>query len=198
MRPSVTAIVGSLLLIVGCLASLYLLGAATNAHLRGIFSTIITETPSNRFAAFRCPRLLGRQESGIVSVSIVNPTDDRLEYFVRITPYGFQVDSPAPERRVTLSGGQMTTLAWKVTATKVGNQAIAVEAVSDADSALPGPFHMWPTSFREGCGVFVLDLPLTGAQMIGLSGLSLFAGVVLTLPRLTRRWFPRLLRRKAA
>jgi len=198
MRPSVTTIGGSLLLIAGCLASLYLLGAATNAHLRGIFSTIISDAPSNRFAAFRCPRLLGRHESGIVSVSITNPTGDRLEYAVRITPYGFQVDSPAPERRVTLSGGQVTTLAWKVTAMKVGNQAIAVDAVSDADSALPGPFHMWPTSFREGCGVFVLDLPLTGVQMIGLSAASLVAGALLTLPWLMRRWFPRLLRRKAA
>jgi len=92
----------------------------------------------------------------------------------------------------------MTTLAWKVTAMKVGNQAIAVDAVSDADSALPGPFHMWPTSFREGCGVFVLDLPLTGVQMIGLSAASLVAGALLTLPWLMRRWFPSLLRRKAA
>ncbi len=198
MRPSIATIVGSLLLIAGCLASLYLLGAATSAHLRGIFSTIITETPSNRFTAFRCPRLLGRHESGVVSVRITNPTGDRLEYSVRITPHGLRVDSPAPEQRVTLSAGQRTTLAWNVTAVKAGNQALAVDAVSDADSALPGPFHMWPTSFREGCGVFVLDLPLTGVQMVGLSGLSLFAGAILTLPQLTRRWFPRLLRRKAA
>lgn len=63
-----------------------------------------------------------------------------------------------------------------------------VEALSSADQARPGPYYLWLTSFREGCSVLVLDVPLTGTQVMALSGLSLLAGAGMTFFWLSRWW----------
>ena len=188
MNRRIGVLAGSFLLLAGCLASLYLIGAVARAHLNGVFSTIVTETPRNGFAAFRCPRLMGRQETATVSVVIRNPAGDPLDYAVQITGGGLHVTTPAEEQRVTVPGGQTTTVAWPVTALRPGNQAIVVQAISSADSALPGPFHLWPTSFRQACGHLVLDLPLAGWQAAGLCVLGLVAGAALALPWLAGKW----------
>jgi len=185
-------IASSILLLVGCGTSLYLLVAVTNAHVQGIFSTLVTDTPTNHFESFKCPLLLGRKETNKVSVSITNPSSDSLEYSIQMATDGFRVDLPAREQTVVLPGHQTTTLVWTVTAVKAGNQAIAVQALSNKDSALPGPFHLWPTSFREGCGILVIEMPLTGAQAMWLSGISALAGTSITFS-----WLPRRLSRRA-
>jgi hypothetical protein len=187
MNQRIAAIAGSILLFAGCLTSLYLVVAVTNAYLEGIFSTTVTDTPSNHFESFNCPFLLGRNETNKVSVLITNPTIGSLEYSVKIAADGFRVEPPAREQTVTLPGNQTATLVWIVTAVKAGNQAIVVQALSNDDSALPGPYHTWPTSFREGCGILVIDVPLTGAQVMWLSGISVLAGTATTFPWLSKR-----------
>jgi hypothetical protein len=180
-------LVGGLILVAGGLASLLLAGAVTRAYLNGIFSIIVTETPVNRFAALRCPRLLGRREATTISVVIRNPVSSSLEYAVQAAGAGFRVDAPASDQRVIVPGGQTVSLVWQVTPLGPGDQAIIAQAVSAADSALPGPFHLWPTSFRESCGVLVLDLTLSEAQVVGLCIVSLLTGVVLIYPWLISR-----------
>ena len=182
MNQRIVVIAGSILLLMGCGTSLYLLVAVTNAYIQGIFSTLVTDTPTNHFESFKCPLLLGRKETNKVSVSITNPSSDSLEYSIQMATDGFRVDLPAREQTVVLPGHQTTTLVWTVTAVKAGNQAIAVQALSNKDSALPGPFHLWPTSFREGCGILVIDSPWTGMQvaLLGLTGTLVGAGVTST------------------
>jgi hypothetical protein len=139
-----------------------------NAYLAGIFSTMVTDSPANDFQLFNCPLLLGGHETNQVSVSIANPTGNDLAYTITIAADGLVVGSPACEQTASIPSHQTTTLVWPVTAVAAGNQAIVVQAVSANDAARPGPFHSWPTSFRQGCGVLVLNTPLSGSQVMGL------------------------------
>jgi hypothetical protein len=178
---------GGLLLVTSCLASLYLSIAVADAYLAGIFSTIVTDASVNDFQSFNCPLLLGRHETNQVSVSIANPTSSNLVYTITIAADGLVVESPTPEQTAAIPSHQTTTLVWPVTAVATGNRAIAVQAVSANDLALPGPFHSWPTSYRQGCGVLVLDTSLSGLQVMGLIGIGALAGIALSIPWLARR-----------
>jgi hypothetical protein len=175
-------ILGVIPLVLGCIASLYLALIITNARIEGIFSTTVTDSPTTRFENLKCPLLLNKKETGSVVATISNPTSDTLDYSVHIETYGFNIRSPDEEIKVTIPGGQTTEITWVVTAVESGNRAIAVQAISSTDSALPGPFHMWPTSFREGCGIRVIDGPLTGKQALFLSLTGVFAGAVMSFP----------------
>jgi len=187
MNQRILLIVGSVLLLAGCLTALYLGIRVQNAYIEGIFFEVVSETPTNQFASFHCPFLLTRNEVGRVSVSITNPTTDTLEYSIDITAAGIRLDPPDSGRTFTISGGQTTTLSWRVIAVSAGNQAFVVQATSDRDLALPGPFHTWPTSFREACGIFVIDGPYTSTQVVSLTTISILAGAALTFAWLLRR-----------
>jgi len=187
MRQRITAMAGGLLLVTSCLASLYLSSAVANAYLAGIFSTIVTDSPAQDFQAFNCPLLLGRHETSQVSVSIANTTSSDLTYAITIAADGLAIDSPAREQTATIPSQQTVTQVWPVTAVAAGNRAIVVQAASAYDAALPGPFHSWPTSYRQGCGVLVLDTSLSGSQVMGLIGIGALAGTALSIPWLARR-----------
>jgi hypothetical protein len=190
MNQRKALVVGVILLLLGCIASLYLALKIANARIEGIFSTLASDSPSNQFKRFRCPLLLSKNETASVAVTISNPTSDDLDYFVHIQAYGFSIRSPDKELEVVIPGGHTTEITWAITAVENGNRAIAVEAVSSKDSALPGPFHMWPTSFREGCGILVINGPLTGKQVLLLSLTTVFVGAVVSFLRLYQRKQP--------
>lgn len=177
-------ILGVILLVLGCIPSLYLALIITNAKIEGIFSTLVTDSPTTRFENLKCPLLLNKNETASVVATIPNPTNDTLGYSVHIETYGFSIRPPDEEIKVTIPGGQTTEITWVVMAVESGNQAIAVQAISRDDSALPGPFHMWPTSFREGCGIRVINGPLTGKQALFLSLTGVFAGAATSFPQL--------------
>jgi hypothetical protein len=178
---------GVVFLLWGCLSGLYLAAKIANARIEGIFSTLASDSPTNRFEHLRCPFLLSRDESGSVAVTIANPTGEDLDYSVRIEPRGFDIGSPGKELEVEIAGGLSTEIAWSVTARESGNQAIVIQAISSKDAALSGPFHMWPTSFREGCGIPVKNGPLTGRQILLQSLASVLLGAGIVFPRLYAR-----------
>ncbi len=186
LKRRMTLVVGGLLLLVGCAADLYLIAAITSARLVGISSTALADAPSRPFAALNCPLLLSRNETSQVSVVITNPTQDNLDYSVGVSAAGFTIGAPNDDQIVTV-GNQATMLMWPITAEETGNQAIVVHAFPHLDRPLSEPFHTWP-AFLQGCGVFVIDAPLSSAQLMGLSGLSTAAGIVLIFPWLSRRW----------
>jgi hypothetical protein len=177
-------IVGVVFLLWGCLSGLYLAVKIANARIEGIFSTIASDSPSNQFEHLRCPFLLSRGEAATVAVTIANPTGEDLDYSVHIEGRGFDIGPPGKELEVEIPGGLSTEIAWTVTAGESGNQAIVVQAISSIDAALPGPFHMWPTSFREGCGIPVINGPLTGKQVLVQSLASVLVGAAMVFPRL--------------
>jgi hypothetical protein len=188
MKKRLTLVAGGILLCAGCATGLYLIVTIITAQLLGIFSAIVTDAPSNTFTALNCPLLLGRTEASHVSVSITNPTRDSLEYVVTLAATGLRMDAPSQIQDIVIAGHQTTALMWTVTAAETGNQTIFVQALSERDRAQSGPFHTWPTSFQQGCGVFVMDTSLTGVQVMWLIGLSIFAGIVLVFSWLSGRW----------
>lgn len=196
MNQRKTFIVGVIFLLLGCITSLYLALIITNARIKGIFYTMASDSPTNQFKNFQCPLLLSENETASVVATISNPTSDSLHYFVHIEAYGFSIRSPDKELEVIVPGGYNTEVAWVVTPIESGNWAIAIEAVSSKDSALPGPFHMWPTSFREGCGIRVINGPLTGKQVLLLSLTSVFVGAGMSFPRLYEKIRERIKRKQ--
>lgn len=182
-----TRIVGVVFLLWGCFSSLYLALKIANARIEAIFSTMASDSPSNRFEHLRCPLLLSRGEDASVAVTILNPTSNDLDYTVHIEAHGLDIGSPGKELDVKIPGGLSTEIAWIVTAGESGNQAIVIKAVSSIDAALPGPFHMWPTSFRESCGIPVINGPLTGKQVLLQSLASILVGVGMVFSRLYAR-----------
>lgn len=180
-------IIGIILFLTGCVSSLYLAFMIAHARIEGIFNTMTTDSPTNRFENFRCPLLVSTNETVSVVVILANPIADSLDYTIRIGTDGFVTRSQEKELRVTVPGGQATELTWTITPVKHGNQAIAVQAVSSRDSALPGPFHTWPTSFGEGCGILVIDSAWTGTQVLLATLSSLVIGVSLAFPWLRVR-----------
>ena len=177
-------VIGVIFLLLGCITSTYLGLRITNARIEGIFSTTASDAPTKQFKRFRSPLLLGRNETASIAVTILNPTSESLEYSVHIEARGLSIRSPETELKVSVPGGQTAKIAWVVTAIEIGDQTIAVQAVSDKDVALPGPFHMWPTSFRQGCGILVIDGPLTGRQVVLSSLTCVLIGAILSFPRL--------------
>lgn len=176
-------ILGVVLLVFGCIASLYLAAIITSARIEGAFTGIVTDSPTNQFEHLKCPLLLSKNETASVVATISNLTGDSLDYLVRIEAYGLSIRSPA-EEKVSIPGGQTARVSWDVMAVESGNQAIVVQAVSSADLALPGTFHAWPTSFRQVCGIRAIDGPLTGKQVLLLSLTSILVGAVISFPRL--------------
>ena len=189
-------IVGVVFLLWGCLASLYLALKIVNARIEGIFSTVASDSPSNRFEHLRCPLLLSRDEAASVAVTISNPTGEDLDYSVHIETRGFDIGSPGGELEVEIPGSLGTEISWIVTARERGNQAIVVQAISSADAALPGPFHLWPTSFREGCGIPVINGPLTGKQVLLQSLASVLIGAGMVFPGLYAKLGERIRRKQ--
>jgi hypothetical protein len=183
---------GVVLFLLGCLTGLYLAIVITDASIKGVFSTIVSDSPTDRFQRFECPLLLNESETASVAAVILNPTGDVLDYSVHIEPGGFSIGSAEKELGVTISGGQTARVAWVITAVERGTRVIAIQAISSSDAARPGPFHLWTTSFREGCGILVVDGPLTGAQFLWIVLGSIFAGGVITFQWLytrIRQWF---------
>jgi hypothetical protein len=180
MNQRRTLIVGVIFLLLGCIASLYLALKITHARIEGIFSTIASDSPTNTFKNFQCPLLLNVNETASVSATILNPISDTLNYSIHIEADGLVISPTEHELGVTIPGNQTTEVAWAVTATKGGEQTIAIQAASAKDLALSGLGHPWPTSFREGCGILVVDGPLTGRQVLFLGLTSALIGAVLS------------------
>jgi hypothetical protein len=145
---------------------------------------VASDSPTNQFKRFQSPLLLGRNETTSIAVTILNPTSESLEYTVHIEARGLSIQSPEQELEITVPGGQTAEIAWVVTAIESGNQTVAVQAVSDRDAALPGPYHMWPTSFRQGCGILVIGRPWTGKLVLLSSLVCVPIGAILSFPRL--------------
>ena len=186
-RRRLVFITGLVLFLAGCIAGLYLAARIFTAQVYGVFLGIVTESPTQEFRDLRCPIVVSKNETIPMAVSIFNPTTQDLDYRIRIEPHGFVIGSPGEEFRINAPGGQ-TTITWFVTAVELGNQAIAVEARSDRDSANPNaPFYTWPTSFRGACGILVTDSPWTGRWGAELSLASLVVGAALTWPWLYAR-----------
>ena len=170
-------VLGLMLFLIGCISTLSLAVVIILARVEGIFSSIRTDSPQNQFNDLRCPLLVSKNETFSVITTISNPTTT--SYNLDIEADGFNILTTDEE--VTPHEIIWT---WVVTAVEGGKQTFVIQALSHKDLALPGIFHMWPTSFLDGCGIFVLNSPLTGKQVLLLSLTITIIGAVMSFPRL--------------
>lgn len=173
---------GVFLLLAGCFSGGFLFFLIWNAQIDAAFNTAISDTPTEKFERIDCPLLLGGSESANVAVRIANPTGETLVYSVGIAAVGFRLAPVEPAAEVAVPGGQTAEAGWTVTPMENGYRAIIVQAVSSKDAAILEPFHPFPTSYREVCGVLVTGLPLTGAQTATVILVFLLAGFILLVP----------------
>lgn len=150
------------LLLLSCALALYSGLVIAGARFSGLFSGVVSEAPVNQFQEFRCPLVVSRNETAVVGVILANPTASSLDYDVQIELKGFRLLSPVDTFRLTLPGGQSAELTWLIRAFEDGNQAAIVQAISNQDREdSRGLFPIYTTSFRQSCGILVIDDPWT-------------------------------------
>jgi hypothetical protein len=189
MKTHRLLIPGLLLLLAGCITTLYLAAMILGARVNAIFQNIVHDGPNTPFPRMRCPLMLSSYDRARVGVTLVNPTDAPLSYDVQVQVSGLLLGGESST--VKLAPGERTSLYWTVAAPpfvaprsertwptgSVGTPHITFRALSDADRALPGPFHAWPTSYRQVCGVWIVNSPFKRVSILGLPLGSLVAGV---------------------
>ncbi len=163
---------GIFLALAGGALLLYLCAVIVDARVWGAFASIHTDSPGNSFYRFHCPLLVNINHKAAIRATLRNPTDEDLTYSATIGAEGFRVLAAPEPARFRVSARGTRQLAWTVSPSEGGRQAVAVQAVSDRDRDIPGPFHAWPRSFRQGCGMWVMDGPLP-FQAVVIAGLAL-------------------------
>jgi hypothetical protein len=144
--------VGVVLFILGIMGWLYFGLQVLLNKVDGIMASVASDSPTAAFVKFDCPWALDPGEIGVVTAVVPVPSSS-----YSIDASGTRLDV----KQVTLPAGHSQELQWEITAQGNGSGLLVVEALSGADRALPGPFHFWPSSFRQGCSVLatVLGLP---------------------------------------
>ena len=99
---------------------------------------------------------------------------------------GLDLSTSRTTIEVPLEGHARWRYTWPVQATRPGIAAVIVQALSDQDRRLSG-YRLWPTSFREACGIRVLTSWSVRVRLVGLSIGSLDLGVIFCLPWLWGR-----------
>ena len=130
----------------------------------------------------RCPILLNRNETGVISVRVSNTTDGKLSPSVRadfssaLTPIS-ALDS------VELAPGESKTLEWTI-----GPENIDLKRFIFSKVLI---FASYPLPDREAtCGTYIVDLPIPGRVLLSLMvalGLVGMGGGWLVLNRLKRQ-----------
>ena len=162
------------LFLFGFLACFSLAALVISARLNGIFTTIVSDSPTTPFEKLACPYYVKQGDKAPMSVILQNSGGETLIYSMAAISDGFVISHlPAA---LSIPGGQMAELSWTVTAVVAGLQAVAIEARSNVDAALPGTIHPWPTSYREGCGILVIPGPFSGRLVIILGLASALIG----------------------
>lgn len=155
-------VMGIAILLLSCTFALYSGLVIAGARLNGLFSRIVSEAPVNQFQQFRCPFVVSRNETAVVGVTLANPTSNSLVYDVQIELNGFDLLSSTEKFGLTLPGEERTELTWLIRPLEIGDQAVTVQAISSQDLEEPaGLFPIYTTSFRQSCGILVINGPWT-------------------------------------
>jgi len=145
--------------ILGALFSLTLAVLATWGDIEAAFYGF-DRRASTPLKGLRCPILMNRNETGVVSVRISNTTDRKLspsvkaEFSTRSTPTS-TLDS------IPLEPGESRTMEWTI-----GPENIDLGRFVFAKALV---FASYPIPDREAtCGTFVIDLPVSGNVLVVL------------------------------
>jgi hypothetical protein len=155
--------------ILGALISMTVAVMATWSDLEAAFYGF-DRRASTALQNLRCPILLNRNETGVVSVNISNTTDRKLSPAVR-ADFSSTLTSVSTLDSVELAPGESKTLEWSI-----GPENIDLKRFIFSKVLI---FASYPLPDREAtCGTFVVDLPIPGAVLLfllvalGLAGMG--------------------------
>src|SRR5262245_50948161 len=167
--------------ILGALLSLTVAVLATWSDLEAAFYGF-DRRASTPLQTLRCPIIMNRYETGIVSVKVSNTTSRKLspsvraEFSTRITPVS-TLDS------VELAPGESKTVTWTIGPDNIDLRRFIFSKVL--------VFATYPLPDREAaCGTFVIDLPIPGRVVLSVLlvlGLAGMGGGWFMLNRLRRQ-----------
>jgi len=139
---------------------------------------------NNALGGLRCPVILSRNETGVVSLRVSNPTDRTLSPSVK-TEISTPILAESFLKSVRLAPGESSRLEWRV-----GPENIDLEYFIFVKVLV---YAFYPIPDRETtCGTFIMDLPLSGSTFLSLMvTLSLTAmGIALYLLYRSRARIP--------
>jgi len=175
-------IIGIGLYLFGVMAGMYLVVRVAMAQINTTFAAIETDRPPILKDIVKCPAVLGRDESGRVTASIPNLTDQPLNYRVDFGVYlgGVSLLTFASSQQITVPPKQSAELHWTVLP-RIANRSalddtqaltIKVYAYADTDMAQPGAFKPLRASYSGYCSIWVpawgSNLTLFGLSLIGM------------------------------
>ncbi len=148
----------------GLLLGMFLAGMLTWANLEAAMFYAIPDSSAQALENLRCPILLNRHETGVVSATFANPSDRARRRTVdAYISHGFVVSMREERARFDLEPGAKYTVEWPISPQDaVWGRFILVRLYVQRNLPLPA---------RTGsCGVLVVDLPFgTGAQIAGVT-----------------------------
>jgi len=157
---SIRIILGKLLFATGILASTLLAGGLTWAGLEAAFYGFPRYT-NERFDGLVCPPLMTRGETGLVRVTVRNPSAREISPIITLN-----ISAPGlPETKkaqVVVAAGQEQHLAWILAPANIDRRYFIFVKANRS------PSHPLPNA-EATCGTLVLDVPIMhGNQVLGL------------------------------
>lgn len=137
-----------------------------------MFDTAIKGETSLR--PVRCPVLITRGETGVVSAGFHNPLDRPVNYFIRTRiSRGFVTYMWEHKDLLPVAPGETERLEWTVTPEDAAyNRVVLVKILLMGNYPLP--------SRQATCGILTLDVPfLTGKQLLALGVTASLVGMAL-------------------
>lgn len=159
MKPTFPARIGATLFLLGILLGAWLNGASTWAQFEA--SLFDADMVGNSELPMQCPRFIATDETGIVAVTLHNPTEKDHSRFIRThISAGYVTLMHEDARLVDVAAGESLTLQWPFTAKDAVYNGRMVFVRSFVVGRAPLP------SASNGCGVYVLQ------HTFGLSGMQ--------------------------
>jgi uncharacterized protein YneF (UPF0154 family) len=178
-------IIGIGLYLFGVVAGVYLVVRVAAAQLYTTFAALETDRPPILKDMVKCPAVLGRDETGRVTVSVPNRTDQPVNYRVdfEVLIGSVMLTTLSGSQSVTVQPGQTAELSWPVSP-KIADWSaldamqaldVRVYAYADSDTAQPGSFKPFRSSYSGYCSIWV---PVWGTNVVlfGLSLIGMVAG----------------------
>jgi hypothetical protein len=182
-RRRALGILGTIVVLIGiglAASEAWLLYTTENS---GLYLNLVSESPTTRAAAIQCPDAWALGNEGAVRVTLNNPTTKPMAYKVVFSVYSDHDLDNTYTVIDTIPAAQNGDVSSPLTGPSGRYyQFASLYAYSDDDLALPGPFHMWPTSYRASCGVRLTASPSYRTLALGalLSPILVVIGAALS------------------
>jgi hypothetical protein len=169
--PVSTRVLGTILYFAGALIGLALLVFSVWGDIEA--STFgVAQQSDERLASLRCPVFIAKDEVGVITASINNPTDRELNPIMRsrITE-GYVTFSREADQKVTLAPGETAVLEWEFTSEDAAYERLVLARFFQLR-------HFTLPSRMGTCGILILPISGITGQSVWIA--SFAASLILT------------------